>query len=154
MSTTTDRPAAATGSVAGVSATFRTFATVFAIATPIIYTICEMQNWPLFTYHPGTNRVDLGWAAAVRDEGPAMYWYGWTATTLIGSAILGLLATMLPQHADPENPAVADLDRAARRDSGADLRAAVLLALVAGTARAALRRSGTWAFLAPRRLLG
>ena len=80
------------------SETFRTFATVFAIAAPIIYTICEMQNWPLFTYHPGTNRVDLGWAAAVRDQGPAMHWYGWTATTLIGSAVLGLLATLLPQQ--------------------------------------------------------
>ena len=56
---------------------------MFAIATPVIYTICEMRNWPLFTYHPGTNRVDLFWAAAVKDEGPAMYWYGWTATTLI-----------------------------------------------------------------------
>jgi hypothetical protein len=97
MSTTTERPATAASSSAAASATFRTFAVVFAIATPIIYTICEMRNWPLFTYHPGTNRVDLGWAAAVRDQGPAMYWYGWTATTLIGSAVLGFIATLLPQ---------------------------------------------------------
>lgn len=79
------------------SVTFRTFATVFAIATPVIYTICEMNNWPLFTYHPGTNRIDLGWAAAVKDEGPAMYWYGWITTTLIGAAVLGLIATKLPE---------------------------------------------------------
>ena len=26
-----------------------------------------------------------------------MHWYGWTATTLIGAAVLGLLATMLPE---------------------------------------------------------
>jgi hypothetical protein len=96
MSTTTAAPSAATKSLAS-SAAFRTFATVFAIATPIIYTLCEMQNWPLFTYHPGTNRVDLGWAPAVKNEGPAMYWYGWNATTLIGAAILGTLATMLPE---------------------------------------------------------
>ena len=70
---------------------------VFAIAAPVIYVACEMQNWPLFTYHPGTNRVDLFWAAAVRDQGPAMHWYGWTATTLVGSAVLGILATMLPE---------------------------------------------------------
>jgi len=80
------------------STAFRTFATVFAIATPVIYVICDMQNWPLFTYHPGTNRIDLGWSAAVRDQGPAMYWYGWTATTLIGAAVLGLLATLLPER--------------------------------------------------------
>jgi hypothetical protein len=104
MSTATTRPAIAADSSATASMTFRTFATVFAIATPIIYTICEMRNWPLFTYHPGTNRVDLGWAAAVRDEGPAMYWYGWTATTLIASAALGVIATMLPQHVTRKIP--------------------------------------------------
>jgi hypothetical protein len=101
MSTATEptpavaRPASASSSLAA-SATFRTFALVFAIATPILYVICEIRNWPLFTYHPGTNRVDLGWAPEVRDEGPAMYWYGWTASTLLGAGILGLIATKLP----------------------------------------------------------
>jgi hypothetical protein len=89
----TPRAGAATTSTA-----FRTFATVFAIAAPVIYTLCEMRNWPLFTYHPGTNDVNLGWAPAVRDQGPAMHWYGWTATTLIASGVLGVLATFLPQH--------------------------------------------------------
>lgn len=98
MSAATDTPSAARNATLASSATFRTFATVFAIATPVIYVICEMANWPLFTYHPGTNRVDLGWAAAVKDEGPAMYWYGWTANTLIGAGILGVLATMLPEN--------------------------------------------------------
>jgi hypothetical protein len=78
------------------SAAFKSFAVVFAIATPIIYTICEMANLPLFTYHPGTNRVDLGFARAVRDEGPAMYWYGWTVSTLLAAGILSLIATKLP----------------------------------------------------------
>jgi hypothetical protein len=55
-----------------------------------------MNNWPLFTYHPGTNRFDWGYSAAVRDQGPAMYWYGWTAMTLAVSFALGLLAAMLP----------------------------------------------------------
>jgi hypothetical protein len=26
-----------------------------------------------------------------------MYWYGWTANMIIGSAILGMLATVLPE---------------------------------------------------------
>jgi hypothetical protein len=95
MSTTTQAPAATTSTVD--SAAFRTFATVFAIAAPVIYTICEMRNWPLFTYHPGTNRIDLFWAPAVRDEGPAMHWYGWTVNMLIGSAALGFIATLLPE---------------------------------------------------------
>lgn len=93
MSTTT---ASGTASLAS-SVTFRTFAVVFAISTPVIYTVCDMMNWPLFTYHPGTNRVDLGFARPVPNEGPAMYWYGWTASTLLASAVLGFLVTLLPQ---------------------------------------------------------
>ncbi len=96
MSATVDAASQPVGSRLAASATFRSFATVFAIAAPILYTICEMANWPLFTYHPGTNRLDLGWAPAVRDEGPAMHWYGWTANMLVGSAALGWLATKLP----------------------------------------------------------
>jgi hypothetical protein len=97
MSTTTQvAPATRSASLAS-SVAFRNFAVVFAIATPIIYVICEMRNWPLFTYHPGTNRVDLGWAAAVRDQGPAMYWYGWTASTLLVAGLLGLAAVKLPE---------------------------------------------------------
>jgi len=96
MSTTLGTRAATQASSHASSAAFRTFAVVFAIASPVIYVICEMQNWPLFTYHPGTNRVDWLYAPAIRDQGPAMYWYGWTVNMLIGSAVLGLVATMLP----------------------------------------------------------
>jgi hypothetical protein len=96
MSSTTDSRTAVPASSLASSATFKTFALVFAIATPVVYVLCEMRNWPLFTYHPGTNRIDWFYAPAVRDQGPAMYWYGWTATTLIVSGVLGLFATMLP----------------------------------------------------------
>jgi hypothetical protein len=105
MSTTLETPAAATRTSSLASSTaFRTFATVFAIVTPVLYVICEMRNWPLFTYHPGTGRLDLGWAAAVKDEGPAMYWYGWNATTLLGAAALGLIAAKLPESAARKIP--------------------------------------------------
>ena len=99
MSSTTDvRSASQTqASPLATSAAFKKFAVVTAVVTPIIYVACEMQNWPLFTYHPGTNRIDLGYSPPVRNEGPAMYWYGWIGTTLIGSGILGVLATMLPE---------------------------------------------------------
>ena len=42
------------------SEAFGIFATAFAIAAPIIYVVSELASLPLFTYHPGTNRVDLG----------------------------------------------------------------------------------------------
>jgi hypothetical protein len=73
----------------------RAFVVAFAVLVPAIYTLCEMQNWPLFTYHPGTGRLDWGYAPAVRDEGPAMYWYGWVTNSLGGGALLaGLAAAM------------------------------------------------------------
>jgi hypothetical protein len=97
MSTTAETKSSAAPASLAASAAFRTFAVVVAIATPILYTVCEMANLPLFTYHPGTNRLDIGFAQAVRDEGPAMYWYGWTASTLLGAGALGLIATRLPQ---------------------------------------------------------
>ena len=70
-----------------------TFTIVFAIAAPIIYVASELANLPLFTYHPGTGRIDFGWAAPRANEGPAMYWYGWIATMLLSSALLGALAS-------------------------------------------------------------
>ena len=97
MSSVTRTSAPAVQASLARSETFRTFALVFAMATPVLYVICDMMNWPLFTYHPGTNRLDLGFAPSFKYEGPAMYWYGWTASMFIGSAILGSLATLLPE---------------------------------------------------------
>jgi hypothetical protein len=56
------------------------------------------MDWPLFTYHPATNRLELFYAPPRPDEGPVMYWYGWTATSLLAAAVLGLLATFLPDR--------------------------------------------------------
>ena len=33
-----------------------------------------------------------------------MHWYGWTATTLLGAAVLGLLATKLPESTTRKIP--------------------------------------------------
>jgi hypothetical protein len=80
------------------SAAFGAFAIVFAIAAPAIYVASELAGFPLFTYHPGTGRIDFGFAAARSNEGPAMYWYGWLATTLIGATLAGLVAALLPRN--------------------------------------------------------
>ena len=58
-----------------------------------------------------------------------MHWYGWTANTLIGGAIFGMLATMLPENVDQKDSVVAHLDRAARLRAGPDLWPEILLAL-------------------------
>jgi len=76
----------------------RTFVLVFGVACAVLYVISDMARLPLFTYHPATGRIDLGWVPAVRDEGPAMYWYGWIATSAIGAALLGGIAALLPER--------------------------------------------------------
>jgi hypothetical protein len=81
---------------AATSSRFGTFALVFGICFAILYVVCDMAALPMFTYHPGTDRIDAGFTPPRRDEGPAMYWYGWIATSALGASVLGLLASMLP----------------------------------------------------------
>src|SRR5258706_11337725 len=88
---------AATDTAAAASSRFGTFALVFGICFAILYVVCEMGAFPMFTYHPGIDRIDPGFAPPRRDEGPAMYWYGWIATSALGASILGFLGALLPE---------------------------------------------------------
>jgi len=83
---------------------FGSFALVFGIFFAILYVICDMAALPMFTYHPGTDRIDFGFARPRRDEGPAMYWYGWLASSALGASILGALAALLPGKARSKIP--------------------------------------------------
>jgi hypothetical protein len=80
------------------STRFRTFALVFGITAAVLYVVCDFAALPMFTYHPGTGRIDPGFAPARRDEGPAMYWYGWIATSALGASLTGLAAALLPER--------------------------------------------------------
>ena len=94
--TATARATPVTSSLAS-STKFKTFVLTYAVAGTLIYLLCLHMNWPLFTFHPATNRFAWGWEAGRSGEGPAMYWYGWTATTLVAGAVVGFLATLLPE---------------------------------------------------------
>ncbi len=72
--------------------------------TAALYVLCDMMNWPLFTYHPATNRLDLFHAPPRQGKGPVMYWYGWTASSMLGAAALGVLAALLPEHVTRKIP--------------------------------------------------
>jgi len=99
MSTTANTgPAGSASKSLASSPAFKTFAIVFGFASAALYVLCDIMGWPLFSYHPATNRVELFYAPPRQDEGPVMYWYGWTATALLGAAALGVLATLLPQQ--------------------------------------------------------
>jgi hypothetical protein len=107
MSTTnTTTTAASARSSAAASSKVRTFVVTVAIVGTLVYCVCLFFNLPAFTYHPAVNRVELWWGPARSGEGPAMYWYGWTVTTLIVSPIIGFLATLLPENVGKKIPLV------------------------------------------------
>jgi len=105
MSTTatTSRGAPAASSLAA-SSKFKAFATVFSITGPVAYCVIQYFNWPLFTFHPATDRLVWGYEAARSGEGPNMLWYGWSATTILVAAALGIIAMLLPERITSKIP--------------------------------------------------
>ena len=77
---------------------FGAFALAFGITFGVFYMICDMAALPMFTYHPATGRIDLGYAPPRQDEGPAMYWYGWILASALGASLVGMLAALLPER--------------------------------------------------------
>jgi hypothetical protein len=73
------------------------FSIVFAIAYAVLYLLSVQYNWALFTYHPAIE--EFGWLVQKpRDGGPAMYWYGWLATSAIGAFVIAAIASWLPSN--------------------------------------------------------
>jgi hypothetical protein len=72
------------------------FSLVFGPANAILYWISDIYKFPIFSFYPATYRMEWGWTPTTVDDGPAMYWYGWIATALLGSTLLGLLAAFSP----------------------------------------------------------
>jgi hypothetical protein len=87
-----------TSSSLAQSRKFKAFATTFSISGPVVYCAVEFLNWPLVTYWPATNRLVWGYEAMTKGEGPNMLWYGWTLTTILIAAALGIVAMMLPER--------------------------------------------------------
>jgi hypothetical protein len=69
------------------------FVVTFTIAGAIIYTLFERWNWPLFTYHPAVNHLDLFRVPGVPEDGPPMFWFGWLPATGIAAAAVAAIAT-------------------------------------------------------------
>jgi len=74
---------------------FAAFAIVFAVVYAIVYVFSVENNYALFTYHPAIGEFGAG--VQQPREGPAMYWYGWLATSGIAASVAGALATLLPE---------------------------------------------------------
>jgi hypothetical protein len=100
MSTTTVTTSRATPSPSSLAASskFKTFAVTFSISGSVTYCVVQYFNWPLVTYWPATNRLVWGYEGGRPGEGPNMLWYGWTLTTILIAAALGIVALMLPER--------------------------------------------------------
>jgi hypothetical protein len=87
--------AAPTSTTQAGTSKFGTFAITFGIAFAILYTLCERQNWPLFTYHPAIGRLDFWKEQGIPEDGPPMFWYGWVVLSAAAAAVVGWIATMV-----------------------------------------------------------
>ena len=70
------------------------FAITFGIAFPLLYTIYERLNWPLFTYHPVLGNLDFG--RQPTGVGPPMFWYGWIVLAAASAFVVAGIATIIP----------------------------------------------------------
>lgn len=77
------------------SSRFPVFVIVFGIVFAVAYVIAVEMNYALFTYHPAINTFGAG--VQEGKDGPAMYWYGWLATSGIAAFVAGALASFLPE---------------------------------------------------------
>jgi hypothetical protein len=101
--TTSSRTARPTSSLAA-SRKFKAFATTFSISGTVVYCLVQYFNYPLVTFWPATNRLVWGYEGPRAGEGPNMLWYGWTLSTILIAAALGIIAMMLPERITSKIP--------------------------------------------------
>jgi hypothetical protein len=82
---------------------FGVFAITFAIAFPIVYVIATEVNWAAFTYHSALGRFTLGPSKPI--NGPAMYWFGWIATSAVCALVIATIVAYLPDDLTRRLPA-------------------------------------------------
>jgi hypothetical protein len=79
-----------------MGAKFGTFAITFGIAFPLLYTVYERLNWPLFTYHPVLGILDF-WRQPA-GVGPPMFWYGWIVLAAASAFVVACIAPFVSGH--------------------------------------------------------
>jgi hypothetical protein len=78
------------------SSRLSTFTIVFSVAYAALYLLSVQYNWALFTYHPALETFGALVQKPIVDGGPAMYWYGWLATSALGAFAVAALACAMP----------------------------------------------------------
>jgi hypothetical protein len=73
---------------------FPAFVITFAAAYTVLYVFSIQYNLALFTYHPASE--EFYFLVKPAADQPAMYWYGWMATSALGALAVATLAALLP----------------------------------------------------------
>jgi hypothetical protein len=68
----------------------------FSSAFVICYALSVQFNLALFTYHPQLRQ--FAFLVEPPKAGPAMYWYGWLATSALGALLVSAIALALPRQ--------------------------------------------------------
>lgn len=74
-------------------------APIFSAAFAVIYAIAVEANLAAITYHPKTG--DWGWLTEAAKDGPAMHWYGWLITALVGGLVVCAIAMPMMRNREP-----------------------------------------------------
>jgi hypothetical protein len=84
---------------------YRRFAFAFGATLGLFYILARARGLAAFTLYPAQGIVLFGThrsrdvADPVLDFlAPEMYWYGWTASAVIGALVIGLVAALLPDR--------------------------------------------------------
>ena len=70
------------------------FVIAFAVAYAVLYVLSVQYNLALFTYHAATEEFHL--LVQPTNDGSAMYWYGWLATSALAALAIAGLVSWLP----------------------------------------------------------
>lgn len=73
---------------------FAVFSVAFAAAYAVLYVLSIQYNLALFTYHPASE--EFHWLVRPAADQPAMYWYGWMATSALGASLFAVIVASLP----------------------------------------------------------
>ena len=83
----------------------RVFALVFAPCVALLYWISDVWRLPVFSYYPASGLMTWGWTPSTNDDGPAMYWYGWIASSALGAALIAGVVSAMPSSITRKIPA-------------------------------------------------
>lgn len=72
------------------------FCIVFSVVYSLTYLLAVKNNYALFTYHPALD--EFGPLVEPPRDGPAMYWYGWMATSAIVALMAAALTRFIPER--------------------------------------------------------